>query len=295
MNLKSTIRCTLLFLIRADANQELPWSAISFLGLDSGFNAIPEPIASGEPNPGKPACPIGNRGFVKCSEDYEPVLCDGVCVYDNLCSAQAGPGFTEEDCEKVIEPEDQPNPGKSTFPKSDLTGDGCHEIYTPVSCDDCIYANICFPKAAGFLENYCEKVMGQEDVPNDPLPVNPTQITVGQPTDIEEPIEINPETPGMEIPGFPPVSSITETKEASSAYRANDTPGMIIPSPGGPVASSGTNESEEASSGTNDSSSIAIGEYYPAIPCRIGDSGIVPCPLIFAPVVCGGLCKYDNF
>jgi hypothetical protein len=396
MNLKSTIRCTLLFLSLADGaksylrGRQNNWSAISFLELGSGFNAIPEPIASGEPNPGKPACPIGNRGFVKCPEDYEPVLCDGVCVYDNLCSAEAGPGFTEEDCEKVIEPEDQPNedqpnPGKSMCPHSDLTGDGCPEIYTPVSCDDCIYANICFAKAASFLETDCEKVMGQKDqskpVPNDALPVNPTQIDVdcpapdadvacihmfapvmcdgncyysnsclaagagfadakcepleepetepgsntiaigelnpatpcrigdsgivpcplifapvvcgglckydtfcsaqaagyveeectpntvgqpaGQPTDTEEAIEIKPETPGMEIPGFPPVSIINETEEASSTYPANDTPGMIIPAPGDPVASSGTNESGEASSGTSDSSSETPGMEIP--------------------------------
>jgi hypothetical protein len=46
------------------------------------------------------ACPIGNRGNFACGPAFNPVLCAG-CAYDNLCSAQNGPGFTEADCESI--------------------------------------------------------------------------------------------------------------------------------------------------------------------------------------------------
>jgi hypothetical protein len=186
MNLKSTLCCTLLFLNLVDATKNrhlrgrgrgrgrgpaLSWSVVTFpQDPDFGINTIPESFAPGEPNPGKPSCAIGNRGIVACPLIFAPVLCgDEKCQYDNLCSAQAGPGYTKEDCEPV----DLTVDAQCAKPK--LTGKGCPEIFSPVRCDDCIYDNICFAKAAGFPREDCKPAtnvqgQGQGQVHNTPVP-----------------------------------------------------------------------------------------------------------------------------
>jgi hypothetical protein len=97
------------------------------------------------------SCPIGNRGIAPCPEISDPVLCIGTCQYDNFCSAQNGPGFTEEDCEPIeidlIELRD-PCPGTGPVP--------CDKMYDPVICKDiCTYGNLCLGVGAGFLESDC--------------------------------------------------------------------------------------------------------------------------------------------
>jgi hypothetical protein len=112
-------------------------------------DAVPAPNL--ESIPSKPSCPIGNRGIAPCPESFDPVLCTGTCEYDNLCSAQAGPGFTEEDCEPIeidlIEPR-EPCPETAPVP--------CNKMYDPVVCKDvCSYGNMCLGVGAGFLESDC--------------------------------------------------------------------------------------------------------------------------------------------
>jgi hypothetical protein len=103
-------------------------------------------------------CPIGNRGIVVCDPVLDPVLCAGLCVYDNLCSAQAGPGFTEADCESI----------SSECPESD-PGLLCITLFQPVDCSGCIYSNECFAAGAGYAADDCVLVV------EEPIPVNPNE------------------------------------------------------------------------------------------------------------------------
>jgi hypothetical protein len=311
MNLKSTICCTLLFLHSVDATNRhlrgrgrrpaLSWSVIKIpQDPDFGINTIPESFAPGEPNPGKPSCAIGNRGIVACPPIFAPVLCgDEKCQYDNLCSAQAGPGFTKEDCEPV-----------------DLAVDAqcaksCPEIFSPVSCDDCIYDNICFAKAAGFLRdckpatNVQGQGQGQGQVHNMPVPED---TLPGNPPVIDTVVVQNMPVPGYTLPGSPPVvdtvvihdmpvpddtlpvnpsepieepatgmgPSTIAIGESNPATPNPDDPGMTTA--GSPPVTLSAKESEPLEEPATDMrpSTIAIGEPNPAIPIPDTPGMIVP-------------------
>jgi hypothetical protein len=273
MNLKSTICCTLLFLTLVDATNRhlrggrgrgrgpaLSWSVItSPQDPDVGINIIPESVAPGEPNPGKPSCAIGNRGIAACRPIFAPVLCGDNCQYENLCSAQAGPGFTKEDCKPVAKEKPVNWSVDAQCAKPKLTRKGCPEIFSPVRCDDCIYDNICFATAAGFLRDCEPAKVYNMPVPEDTVPGNPTVV--------DTVVVHNMPVPEDTLLGIPPVVDMVVVHE------------MPVPEDSLPVNTNGTIEEpatepiEEPTTGMGPST-IAIGEPNPATPILIGDLAV---------------------
>jgi hypothetical protein len=259
MNLKSTICCALLFLKMVDAtNRHLrgrgrgaghSWSVFTFpKDLDFGIKTSPESFAPGEPDPGRPSsCALGNRGIVACKPINAPVLCgEKNCQYDNLCSAQAGPGFTKEDCKPAFNLAVDEGCAK---PK--LTGGGCIEIYSPVSCGDCMYDNICFAKAAGCepATNVQGQVIGMP-VPGYTLP--------GSPAVDDTVVVLNMPVPGYTLPGNSPVV------DTVVIYDTPVVPDDTLPvDPSEPIEEPGT---DSTGMGPSYTSTIAIGEPNPATP-----------------------------
>jgi hypothetical protein len=109
-------------------------------------------------------CPIGNRGIVACPPVLDPILCGGICRYDNLCSAQTTGLFTEENCERIASEEEneecpQSNPDQY-----------CFALFEPVDCNGCVYDNSCFAGGAGFRFEEGDCVLVEE-----PIEVNPIE------------------------------------------------------------------------------------------------------------------------
>jgi hypothetical protein len=293
MNLKSTICCALLFLNLVDATNRY-------------LRRHGRPPLSG--------CPIGNRGFVACAPILDPVLCGGICVYDNLCSAQAGPGFTKEDCVSVT---DIPKPATGTGPvvlgmpvpgNTDVddtvvivdsppvpegepleepasgTGPSTIAIGEPnpgtilIGDDGIVPCSLVLSVVCGDykFENLCLAEAAGYD--KEKCSRNTVDQSVSQTnTDTEDAIPVY--TPGMATPGKPPVSILSDTEEASSAHP--DSPVMILP---GSPSVSVISTNEETSSGTNSNAS-----WCP------GTGSDVVCNERWDPVFCGPEnCMYGN-
>jgi hypothetical protein len=107
-------------------------------------------------------CPIGNRGIVACPQVLDPILCGGVCRYDNLCSAQTPGLFTEANCESIASAEEN-----EECPDSD-TNLICATVFAPAECSGCIYGNGCRAGGAGYSEADCVLV-------EDPIEVDPIE------------------------------------------------------------------------------------------------------------------------
>jgi hypothetical protein len=97
------------------------------------------------------SCPDPSPGQA-CTFMYEPVDCDG-CVYSNLCRAVAA-GLPRSSCQ-----DQQSNQQSSTAGTScpDPSPDrACTMMYEPVSCDGCVYSNLCRALAAGLPRSSCQ-------------------------------------------------------------------------------------------------------------------------------------------
>jgi hypothetical protein len=171
----------------------------------------------------------------------------------------------------------EPNPVKpvdAQCAKPKLTGEGCIEIFSPVSCDDCIYENICFAKAAGFPREDCKPAtnvqgqgQGQGQVHNTPVP---GYTLPGNPSVINTVVFHNTPVPGDTLPGNPPTDigpstiAIGEPNPATPILIGDI---MIPVNPSKPL--------EEPATGMRPST-IAIGEPNPAIPIPGTPGRIVP-------------------
>lgn len=206
--------------------------------------------------------------------------------------------------------------------KPELTGDGCPEIFSPVRCYDCVYDNICFAKAAGFLQNDCKSatnVQGQVQnmpVPEGTLPGNPAWVDTvvvsnmpvpGNPTVVDTVVVHNMPEPGGTLPmadtvvdgDCPPVPKADGVDEQCILLlRPVVCDGVCRYDNGCQANRAGFTEAdcvplEEPVAGMGPST-IAVGEPNPGFPILIGEDGIVPCSLDFVPVVCDNLYKLEN-
>jgi hypothetical protein len=155
--------------------------------------APPESIAPGEPNPGTPLehegtlpvnpieidvdcqpLPKADEARDQCILSFAPVVCNGVCKFNNGCLAGQA-GFAESDCELLEEP---PDTGMGPLPSTIAIG----ELYPapPIPIGEAVEE-----PATG---------MGPSTIAiGEPYPV--PQILIGQPNDTEEAIVV--EVPGM--------------------------------------------------------------------------------------------------
>jgi hypothetical protein len=241
--------------------------AAGFLETDceESVGTIPGPDIAVDPSTGKPSCPFGNRGFSICPESANPVLCAGTCKYDNLCSAQSGPGFTEEDCVPIFDGElIEVNPIEQIeCPESNEPGLVCATVYDPIVCGDCVYSNGCVASGAGYEAGDCEPL----EEPLGPISSGPPDI----------PVDPSTGKPICPITGFPPCP---ETFKPVLCAGICEYDNLCSAQEGGPGFSDEMCEP------------IMIPFKEPRETCPETDP--VPCDKMYDPVICKDACTYGN-
>lgn len=201
-----------------------------------------------------------------CTLNYDPVTCDGDCVYDNSCLSDAAgaTGCASTTC---------PNPDANV---------ACTADYDPVICPGgCIYSNDCLAKAAGITDT-CSPLC--------PDPAEGVACTADYAPVL---------CPGgscqysnsclAEAAGFTDCAPITTVNVAASGCPTIDGE-VACTLEFAPVTCDGDCEYD------NSCLAEAAGATNCQEACPVPDSSVA-CTREYAPVACGGTrwCLYDNF